>query len=92
MEKIRADIQELKGDIKGIHRVLRRIATVQGIMTESLQDHMKRTNLLEEKLLPLADDKMFKDRVWNWCGKIVVTLATLTGLGVGVIEIIQYFK
>lgn len=55
--------------------------------TTSLEDHMRRTNLLEEAVAPLTKDKAQRDGAF----KLLGVLSLMGGVATGLLKVFEYF-
>ena len=97
MKPLREYIDSIKGAIEDLTQVQRTmskdVASIRITQTKQegvLKEHIRRTDILEEKILPLAEDKLFKDKLWQWCGRIWTGAAAAAGTVAAVYETIQY--
>lgn len=63
---------------------LDKIEVTLAVNTQSLQEHMKRTQILEEQVIPL---KRAND-MWNGAYKLIIVLGTVLGLLVGAAKLL----
>ena len=92
MKGIREDIRDIRDDLKTVTTSISKIECVQEAQANTLAQHVKRTNILEDKVIPLALDRAVKERNWSVCGKIVLSLSAIVGALVGVARLIKYLS
>ena len=97
MKPLREYIDSIKGAVEDLTQVQRTIskdvASIRITQTKQeniLKEHVRRTDILEEKILPLAEDKLFKDKLWQWCGRIGAAVAAGAGTVVAISEALEY--
>jgi len=81
--EIKTCLSELKDDVSAIRVTQEKQETV-------LRKHVKRTDVLEEKVVPLAEDRKFKEKLWEWSGRLWAAVAATAGTALGVYEAYQY--
>jgi hypothetical protein len=56
---------ELKEDLKSINTELRGMNEKMAVHNHILNEHHKRSTLLEERMVPLEDDLKFRGKAWT---------------------------
>lgn len=95
VEALHVDIKEIRADVKQIIAVQSDQGKLQALQGRSLDEHIRRTNLLEDSLeLVKADVKPLKDAVlvraaFTRIGGIVLGLLTA---GAAIVEMVYHLK